>query len=69
MVRALLIRGMLARAFAGVVTLGFAWVFGEPQIDLAIGFEQHMHTVAAAAPEPELVSRLVQSTVGLFPAI
>jgi hypothetical protein len=30
-------RGMRAWPLAGPVTLGFAWVFGEPQIDLAIG--------------------------------
>jgi len=66
MVRALLIRGMLAGVLAGLPAFGFAWVFGEPQVDLAIGFEQHMHAVAGEAPEPELVSRAVQSTAGLL---
>jgi Probable cobalt transporter subunit (CbtA) len=69
MVRALLIRGMLAGALAGLLAFGFAWVFGEPQVDLAIGFEQHMHAAAGEAPEPELVSRAVQSTVGLLTGI
>ncbi len=69
MVRALLIRGMLAGALAGLPAFGFAWVFGEPQVDLAIGFEQHMHAVAGEAPEPELVSRAVQSTAGLLTGI
>jgi magnesium-transporting ATPase (P-type) len=69
MVRALLIRGMLAGALAGLPAFGFAWVFGEPQVDLAIGFEQHMQAVAGEAPEPELVSRAVQSTAGLLTGI
>ena len=66
MVRALLIRGMLAGALAGLLASGFAWVFGEPQVNLAIGFEQHMRAAAGEAPEPELVSRAVQSTLGLL---
>jgi cell division protein FtsL len=69
MVRALLIRGMLAGALAGLLASGFAWVFGEPQVDLAVGFEQHLRAVAGEAAEPELVSRAVQSTAGLLTAI
>jgi Probable cobalt transporter subunit (CbtA) len=69
MVRALLIRGMLAGAFAGLLAFGFAWVFGEPQINLAIGLEEHMRAAAGEAPEPELVSRAVQSTAGLLTGI
>jgi hypothetical protein len=57
---------MLAGALAGLVAFGFAWVFGEPQIGLGIGFERHLHAVAGEAPEPELVSRAVQSTAGLL---
>jgi hypothetical protein len=67
-VRALLIRGILAGALAGLLGFGFAWVFGEPQVDLAIGFE-HMHAAAGEASEPELVSRAVQSTAGLLTGI
>jgi hypothetical protein len=69
MVRALLIRGMLAGALAGLLACGFAWVFGEPQVNLAIAFEQHMHAMAGEAPEPELVSRAFQSTAGLLTGI
>lgn len=69
MVRALLIRGMLAGLLAGLLAFGFAWVFGEPQINLAIGFEEHMHRMAGEAPEPELVSRAVQSTIGLLTGV
>ena len=69
MVRALLIRGMLAGAAAGLLACAFAWIFGEPQIDVAIGFEQHSRMAAGEAPEPELVSRAVQSSVGLLTGI
>ncbi len=34
----------------------FAWIFGEPQVDVPISFEQRMHAMAGEAPEPELVS-------------
>lgn len=69
MVRALLIRGMLVGLLAGVLAFAFAKVFGEPQVNLAIAFEDHMHQMAGDAPEPELVSRAVQSTVGLLTGV
>ncbi len=68
MVRGLLIRGMLAGLFAGVLAFGFASLFGEPQVDRAIAFETHLHRMAGEAPEPELVSRAVQRTAGLLTA-
>jgi hypothetical protein len=60
---------MLAGALAGLLASGFAWVFGEPQVDLAIGFEQHLRAISGEAHEPVLVSRAVQSTVGLLTGI
>lgn len=66
MVRQLLIRGMLVGVLAGLSGFAFAWLFGETQIDLAIAFEDHVRQLAGEAPEPELVSRAVQSTVGLL---
>jgi hypothetical protein len=60
---------MAAGILAGVLAFAFAWVFGEPQVNLAIGFEEHMHHMAGDAPEPELVSRAVQSTLGLLTGI
>ena len=69
MVRALLIRGMLAGVLAGLLASGFAWAFGEPQVDLAIGFEEHMQIMAGGPAEPELVSRAVQRTAGLLTGI
>ncbi|ABD88054.1 CbtA family protein [Rhodopseudomonas palustris] len=68
MVRTLLIRGMLVGILAGLLAGGFAYLFGEPQVDLAIAFEEHAAGAAAEA-EPELVSRAVQSTFGLFTGI
>jgi predicted cobalt transporter CbtA len=61
----LLIRGMLTGLFASLIVFVFAHTFGEPLIDQAIAFEDHMHQLAGDSPEPELVSRAVQSTCGL----
>ena len=66
MVRSLLIRGLLAGLLAGVVAFVFAYLFGEPQLDRAIAFEQRIAQEEHHAAEPELVSRGVQSTVGLL---
>lgn len=65
----LLIRGMLVGLIAGILAFGFAKTFGEPQVDKAIAFEEHMAQMHNEAPEEELVSREVQSTVGLFTGI
>ena len=69
----LLVRGMLVGLLAGFLAFGFASVFGEPQIDKAIAFEEQMSEMHAAAEpgaahehEEELVSRGVQSTLGLL---
>ena len=79
MVKALLVRGMIAGAIAGLLAFGFARAFGEPQIEQAIAFEEFMQKAAqaashhgdatAAAEEPELVSRAVQAGLGLFTAV
>jgi predicted cobalt transporter CbtA len=92
MVGTLLVRGMLVGIVAGLLAFWFAQLFGEPQIDRAIAFEEQMAAVDAAKPEetgkaeaqaprgavvhnhaiapqtaePELVSRTVQSTIGLL---
>ncbi len=62
-------RGMLVGLLAGVLAFGFAKTFGEPQIDKAIAFEDHMAQMHGDAPEEELVSREVQSTFGLFTGV
>lgn len=68
MARTLLIRGMLVGLVAGVLAFAFASLFGESPIDKAIAFEG-LHATAGAEEEPELVSRAIQSTVGLGVAV
>ncbi|MEV4317282.1 CbtA family protein [Actinocrispum sp. NPDC049592] len=73
----LLVRGMLVGLVAAALALAFGSIFGEPQIDTAISFESshgaegHSHggAGAPAEEEPELVSRGVQSTIGLATAV
>jgi predicted cobalt transporter CbtA len=76
MVKALLVRGMLAGAIAGLLAFGFAYTFGAAEIDYAISFEQlqaaHAQAGAAGAVhehEEELVSRTVQAGIGLLTAV
>ncbi|WP_293865872.1 CbtA family protein [uncultured Alsobacter sp.] len=69
MVGTLLLRGMLCGALAGVVATNFAWIFGEPTIDWAIAFEEHAAKMAGEAQGAEVVSRAVQSTLGLFTGV
>jgi len=66
MVGRLLLRGMLVGAIAGLLAFGFARVFGEPQVDRAIAFEEQISKAKGEAPEPELVSRETQAGLGLF---
>ena len=66
MVRALLIRGMLAGLAAGIAAFAFASVVGEPWVRDAIAYEESApadshHDVGGA-----VVSRTVQSTAGLL---
>jgi len=63
---------MLAGLLAGILAFGFAKVFGEPSVDQAIAFEEahsHDHGDGAAGEEEELVSREVQSSIGLFTGV
>jgi hypothetical protein len=59
---------MLVGIFAGLLAFGFARIFGEPQIDRAIAFEELTAQQAGEAPdeEPELVSRTTQAGIGLL---
>jgi predicted cobalt transporter CbtA len=74
--RSFVLRGVLAGAVAGVVAWLFSLVFAEPQIEAAIAYEEGrgaaeeaLAVAAGAAPaaggEEEVVSRGVQSTIGL----
>jgi predicted cobalt transporter CbtA len=69
MVGTLLARGMIVGIIAGLFAFGFAKVVGEPQVDKAIAFETRMDQAKGEAPEPELVSRHVQSTIGLLTGV
>jgi predicted cobalt transporter CbtA len=79
MVRTLLIRGMLVGVVAGLLVFAFSKVFGEPQVDRAIAFETAMDAakakqhaamgMPAEQPEPQLVSREVQASYGLFTGV
>ena len=66
MVGKLLLRGMLVGLVGGFLTFAFAHTFGEPNVDKAIAFEEQMDAAKGEAPEPELVSRPMQSTYGLL---
>ncbi|MDE1173668.1 MAG: CbtA family protein [Parvibaculaceae bacterium] len=69
MVGILLMRGMLVGIVAGLLAFGFAKTFGEPQVDRAITFESQIDAAKGEAPEPELVSREVQSSIGLLTGV
>jgi hypothetical protein len=77
MVRTLLIRGMLVGLVAGLLVFSFGKLFGEPQVDRAVTFETAMDEAKAnmtkgmlmPADEPELVSREVQASFGLFTGV
>jgi predicted cobalt transporter CbtA len=81
MVGALLTRGMLVGILAGILSFGFLKLVGEPPVDRAIAFETAMDEAkdmpkadhAMAMPKEdsgsELVSRSVQSGIGLFTGV
>ena len=56
---------MVAGLVAGLIYAVFAFLFGEPSVDQAIAFEDQLAAAANEPPGEELVSRGVQSTVGL----
>jgi predicted cobalt transporter CbtA len=63
--RTFLIRGMLAGLCAAALAFGFAKVMAEPAIDGAIAFEDQQYAAMSMPAEPEIVSRTIQSTIGL----
>lgn len=69
MVGKLLIRGMLAGIAAGLLVFCVAKVAGEPMVDRAIAFEAKADEAKGEAPEPEIVSRATQSSIGLFTGV
>jgi predicted cobalt transporter CbtA len=69
MSRDLLVRGMLAGLLAALLAVLFARLVGEPQVDLAINFEDAHARAMGMAQDVELVSRGVQKGLGLLTAI
>jgi predicted cobalt transporter CbtA len=68
MIRILLLRGMLAGAIAGLLVFALAHWIGEPQVERAIAFETSMDRANGSMPEPEIVIRKIQSSLGLLTA-
>jgi predicted cobalt transporter CbtA len=68
MTRILLVRGMLAGLIAGLLVFALARWSGEPQVDRAIAFETNMDRAKGEPAEPEMVSRRIQSSLGLLVA-
>jgi hypothetical protein len=68
-VRTLLVRGMLAGLAAGLLAFAFAYAFGEPQVQAAIDFEDHLARLAHEPAAAEEVSRGIQRTLGLLTGI
>ena len=60
---------MIAGAVAAVVAFVFAWLFGEPALDGGIAYEDALAAAAGEEGGEALVSRGVQSTIGLFVAL
>ncbi len=69
MVGNLLLRGMLVGVLAGLLAFGFARIFGEPQVDRAIAFEEQVSQPKGELSEPQLVSRETQAGLGLFTGV
>jgi hypothetical protein len=60
---------MFVGLVAGLLAFGFARIFGEPQVDRAIAFEEQMDKAKGDMPGPELVSRPTQAGIGLFTGV
>jgi Probable cobalt transporter subunit (CbtA) len=79
LVGSLILRGLIVGVVAGLLAFGFAKMFGEPAVDVAIDFEaahseaeraqQIAKGITPAPEEPELFSRTVQSGVGLLTGV
>ena len=68
MLRTLLLCGLLAGLCGGLLATGFARVAGEPQVARAIAFESARSKAAGVPQEKPIVSRRLQSSLGLLTA-
>lgn len=66
MIRPLLVRGLLVGLGAGLLAFAFAYIFGEPQVQRAIDFEDYLARMHHEPAGTELVSRGTQRTLGLL---
>jgi len=62
-------RGMIVGVLAGLLGFFSAQWLGEPQVDRAIAFEASASQAKGQPAEPELVSRRIQKTLGLFTGV
>jgi hypothetical protein len=69
MARSLLVRGMLVGLLAGLLAFAFARWVGEPEVERAIAFETRMDQAKGQSPEPEMVGRGVQKSIGLLTGV
>ncbi|MCF7547479.1 CbtA family protein [Pseudonocardia sp. WMMC193] len=69
MVRSLLVRGMLAGVAAAVPAWVFASLVGEPALNGGIAYEDVLAAASGTAGEEPMVSRGIQSTLGLGVAL
>ena len=58
MVGQLLLRGMIAGLIAAVLAFGVAYVFGEPEVNYAIGFEERAAIAAGEDPAEFIETKL-----------
>lgn len=63
--RTLLLRGMLAGLLAGLCAFVFLKTLGESQVGRAIRVEGRIDDANGVTPMPEVISRNIQSTLGL----
>src|SRR6476619_7787853 len=68
MLRNLLLCGLLAGLCGGLLATGFARVVGETQINQAISYEDAQYKAQGLPPEKPIVSRSLQSSLGLLTA-
>ena len=69
MTRSLLVRGMVVGILAGLLGFLTARWFGEPVVDRSIVFEDSVAQAKGEAPEPDIVSRHTQKTIGLLTGV
>jgi hypothetical protein len=69
MARSLLVRGMLVGLLAGLLAFAFARWVGEPEVERAIAYVTRMDQAKGQVPEPEMVSRRVQKSLGLLTGV